>query len=69
MSRPPAPTGEKDFQITAEASGAYRIELTPAAKMSANLRDPARRAVDGGRAFQSPPPLDGRRAAGQQAHS
>ena len=33
---PPAgPDGEKDFQITAEASGSYRIELTPAAKRSA----------------------------------
>jgi hypothetical protein len=33
---PPAgPDGEKDFQITAEASGLYRIELTSAAKMSA----------------------------------
>jgi hypothetical protein len=33
---PPAgPDGEKDFQITAEASGAYRIELTPAAKQAA----------------------------------
>ena len=33
---PPAgPDGEKDFQITADASGAYRIELTPAAKMPA----------------------------------
>jgi hypothetical protein len=33
---PPAgPDGERDFQITAEASGSYRIELTPATKMSA----------------------------------
>jgi hypothetical protein len=33
---PPAgPDGEKDFEITAEASGSYRIELTPAAKRSA----------------------------------
>ena len=32
---PAGPDGEKDFQITAEASGSYRIELTPAAKMSA----------------------------------